>query len=106
MLEPRMVAARIQGPARALQGAPAFTDRTAASSHGGFMEFVDAHASKRSFEIVHNARKLKVCGAWPRLYHRIRIDATPNSDCAIKAKLFHMFLGNRTDCLASVDKFA
>jgi hypothetical protein len=44
MLEPRMVAASTQGPAFALHGAPAFRDRMTPSSHGGFMETVDARA--------------------------------------------------------------
>src|SRR5216683_2873832 len=42
MLEPRIVAARIQRPARAAHGTSAFTDRTTASPHGGFMKAMDA----------------------------------------------------------------
>src|SRR5216683_933774 len=41
-LEPRMVAARIQGPACALHGLPSPPDRIMASSHGGFMQAADA----------------------------------------------------------------
>src|ERR1700736_1913385 len=37
MLEPRIVAARIQRPARSAPGASARSDRTTASSHGGFI---------------------------------------------------------------------
>ncbi len=44
MLEPRMVAARIQRPARLVHGASAFNDWITASSHGGFIEIVDALA--------------------------------------------------------------
>jgi hypothetical protein len=44
MLDPRIVAARIQCPARAVHGTAAFTDRTTASSQGGFMEVMDAFA--------------------------------------------------------------
>src|SRR6266851_10251425 len=42
MLEPRIVAARIQRLACATHGTSAFTDRTTASSHGGFMKAMDA----------------------------------------------------------------
>jgi hypothetical protein len=40
--EARMVAARIQGPDRAVRGTSAFVDSITASSHGGFMAAVDA----------------------------------------------------------------
>jgi hypothetical protein len=42
MPEARIVAARIQGPARAVHGISAFVDSIMASSHGGFMAAVDA----------------------------------------------------------------
>jgi hypothetical protein len=42
MLEPRIVAARIQRPALAVDGTSAFLDRITASSHGGFMAAMDA----------------------------------------------------------------
>src|SRR5713226_6052859 len=45
MLEPRIVAASIQRPACAAHGTSAFTDRTTASSHGGFMKAMDAFSS-------------------------------------------------------------
>jgi hypothetical protein len=42
MLEPRIVAARIQRLARVAHGTSVFAERIAASSQGGFIEGVDA----------------------------------------------------------------
>src|ERR1700674_6024185 len=44
MLEPRIVAARIQRSACAVHGAPISADRSIASSQGGFMKVADAHS--------------------------------------------------------------
>src|SRR5436309_209435 len=41
MLEPRMAAAIIQGPASGAHGLPELPDRIKASSHGGFIQAVD-----------------------------------------------------------------
>jgi hypothetical protein len=42
MLEPRIVAARIQCPACFMHGTSASIDRMMASSHGGFIKAMDA----------------------------------------------------------------
>src|SRR5579862_797175 len=57
MLEARMVAARIQGLACAVEGAPTIPNRIAASSHGGFMKDVDALSSRQGSEIVQSDEK-------------------------------------------------
>jgi len=68
------------------------------------MKILNGRAIQRSFEIVHNARELKVCGAWPRLYHRIRTHATANCDRAIESKLFDVYSGICIEGLAGVAK--
>jgi len=46
-----MVAARIQGPAFARQGIPAHPDRITTSSHGGFIQAVDAFGGSGDSEL-------------------------------------------------------
>jgi hypothetical protein len=58
MLDPRMVAARIQGRAFALHEMPAF-DRITASSQGGFTQAVDARVRSGDSEALRRQAVLR-----------------------------------------------